>query len=75
MKTGIIKNSLIITLLFFATTASAETPEEKGLAIAVEADKRDTGFSDSTSNMVMTLSNKQGDKSVRNIRIKTLEVT
>jgi len=52
----------------------AQTPEEKGLAIAVEADKRDTGFADSTAKLVMTLSNKQGKSSTRYLRIKTLEV-
>ena len=52
----------------------AETAEEKGLAIAVEADKRDEGFSDSTANMTMVLKNKQGDTSTRYIRIKSLEV-
>ena len=54
--------------------AVAETAEEKGLAIAIESDKRDTGFADSTANMTMELRNKQGDTSVRYIRIKTLEV-
>jgi hypothetical protein len=56
------------------TDANAETPEEKGLAIAIEADKRDTGFIDQTANMVMELRNKHGDTSTRIIRIKTLEV-
>jgi len=56
------------------TDANAETPEEKGLAIAIEADKRDTGFIDQTANMVMELRNKHGDTSTRTIRIKTLEV-
>ena len=55
-------------------TLVAETAEEKGLAIAVEADKRDEGFDDSTANMTMELRNKQGDSSTRYIRIKTLEV-
>jgi len=55
-------------------TLVAETAEEKGLAIAVEADKRDEGFGDSTANMTMELRNKQGDSSTRYIRIKTLEV-
>ena len=55
-------------------TSIAQTAEEKGLAIAVEADKRDEGFGDSTANMVMELKNKQGDTSTRYIRIKTLEV-
>jgi len=47
---------------------------KRGMAIAVESDKRDTGFIDQTANMVMELRNKQGDTSTRTIRIKTLEV-
>ncbi len=58
--------------------AHAESAEDinikKGLAIAVESDKRDTGFADFTANMVMELHNKHGDTSKRTIRIKTLEV-
>lgn len=70
-----IKNILLIsTLLLTPVVANAETAEEKGLAIAVEADKRDTGFEDFTANMVMELRNKQGDVSTRTIRLKTLEV-
>ena len=65
---------LLVTLQFNAFNALAETAEEKGLAIAIEADKRDSGFVDSTANMTMELRNKQGDTSVRHIRIKTLEV-
>ncbi len=73
----------IPALLFIATSlvssfSYGETSEQeniaKGLAIAVESDKRDTGFSDQTANMVMELRNKQGDVSTRTIRIKTLEV-
>ena len=57
-----------------AVTNSGTDSAEKGLAIAVEGDKRDTGFSDFTANMVMELRNKQGDVSTRTIRLKTLEV-
>ena len=57
-----------------AATNSGTGSAEKGLAIAVEGDKRDTGFSDFTANMVMELRNKQGDVSTRTIRLKTLEV-
>jgi len=60
--------------LTIAIPASAGTPEEKGLAIAIEADKRDTGWGDSTSTLVMTLRNKQGQESRREIRTRTLEV-
>lgn len=66
---------LISALLLSPLLAFAETAEEKGLAIAVEADKRDTGFEDFTASMVMELRNKQGDASTRTIRLKTLEVT
>jgi len=54
--------------------AMAETPEEKGLAIAIEADKRDTGWQDQTANLEMVLRNRHGQESKRNIRSKTLEV-
>ena len=55
-------------------SAWAESPEEKGLAIAIAADERDVGFGDFTAEMIMTLKNRKGQESVRNIRIRTLEV-
>jgi hypothetical protein len=61
------------TVLFFiASPALAETPEEKGLAIAKEDDKRDNGFQNFTANMLMVLKNRQGEESSRTIRNKTL---
>jgi len=66
--------TLLATLLAASALVHAETAEEKGLAITIEVDKRDTGFLDSTANMTMELRNKQGDTSTRYIRIKTLEV-
>jgi outer membrane lipoprotein-sorting protein len=65
---------VVIALILTPLSLNAETAEEKGLAIAIEADKRDEGFGDSTANMTMELRNKQGDTSIRYIRIKTLEV-
>ena len=65
---------LILILLLLPLVATAQSPEEKGLAIAREADKRDTGFDDFTANMQMVLMNKRGQKSERKIRIRTLEV-
>ena len=53
---------------------AAETPEEKGLAIAIEADKRDLGWIDGTADMEMILRNKQGEESKRVLRINSLEV-
>jgi len=67
------------TLLLFSGLLHAELSEKesiaKGLEIAQQADRRDTGYGDFTANMVMELRNKQGDTSTRNIRLKTLEVT
>jgi len=63
-----------VLLFLISLPALAETPEEKGLAIAVAADERDAGFGDFTADMVMNLKNRKGQTSVRNLRVKTLEV-
>ena len=55
-------------------TGNAQSPEEKGLAIAREADRRDEGFKDFTADMRMILKNRHGQQSVRSLRIRTLEV-
>ena len=72
-------NALMISLVLAGTAialpAAAATPEEKGLAIAVEDDKRDNGFLDYTAEAIMILKNRQGDESVRHLRFKVLEVT
>ena len=52
----------------------AQTPEEKGLEIATEADTRDEGWGDSQAKMRMVLRNKAGKESVREVRLKNLEV-
>ncbi len=52
----------------------AQTDEEKGLEIAKAADAYDEGFVDFVADMVMTLRNRKGQESVRQIRIHTLEV-
>jgi len=69
---------LSLSSLLFSTSLQADAIDTsgnaRGLEIAVEADKRDTGFEDFTAEMVMELRNKQGDVSTRNIRLKTLEV-
>lgn len=66
--------TLALSALALPLAATAETPEEKGLAIAQEADRRDKGFGDFTADMLMVLRNRHGQKSERNIRIRTLEV-
>ncbi len=68
------KVAFSIVISAFAVNAMAETPQEKGLRIAKEADARDLGFGDTTADMVMTLKNRAGQTSVRKIRSKVLEV-
>jgi len=57
-----------------AVGASAQTPEERGLEIATEADARDEGFGDTDVLMQMTLRNKNGDERTRQMRSRSLEV-
>ncbi|MHC4227851.1 MAG: outer membrane lipoprotein-sorting protein, partial [Planctomycetota bacterium] len=64
---------LALIMLLFPSVVTAQSPEDKGLAIAHEADTRDTSFGDFTANMQMILMNKRGQKSERKIRIRTLE--
>ena len=65
---------LAAALLTPALPVSAETPEEKGMAIALEGDRRDQGFENSTSTLKMVLANKQGETSERDLRMKTFEI-
>ncbi|MFN3262331.1 MAG: outer membrane lipoprotein-sorting protein [Pikeienuella sp.] len=55
-------------LVAFAKDVMAETPEEKGLAIAMEADRRDLGFGDYTVQGQMILRDSQGQSSTRVFR-------
>lgn len=66
--------ALLAALIAAPAPAAAATPEERGLQIAQEADRRDQGFKDSVVTLRMTLRNKQGDSSVRELRTKALEV-
>ncbi len=52
----------------------AITPEEQGLQIVQEVDRRDIGFGDSKSDLKMILRNRKGDESLRTLTMKTLEV-
>ena len=65
---------ITLSLLLLPRAAQGETPEEKGLAIAREAENRDNGFGDFTATMEMILKNRHGQESRRKIRIRTLEV-
>ena len=68
------KRLLLLFLLVLSAAAGAETPEEKGLAIAREVDARDTGWGDFQAKMSMLLRNRHGEESLRQMRVKSLEV-
>lgn len=66
----------IVMLCFplLACGALAETDEEKGLAIAVEADRRDSGFGDTTVDLTMLIASSPDSIVSREMRQMTLEV-
>ena len=64
----------LATIVWAAPPAQAQTPQEKGRAIAEEMDRRDLGWGDSATTLTMTLTNRHGQTSVRELRLQTLEV-
>ena len=75
MRNSLLRNSAA-ALLFAAAIAPAiaETPEEKGFAIAARADRSDRGFTDSRVEMKMVLRNAAGQESSRTLALNTLEI-
>lgn len=71
MYTRIAISSLVALL---SVITLADQPEQLGLAIAEEMDARDQGWTDSQTELVMILRNRQGEESTREIRTKVLEV-
>ena len=69
-----LKTLLAGMLLAITVNTFAETKQEKGLEIAKEAKKRDTGWLDSSASMMMVLRNKQGQESIREMNIKSFEL-
>lgn len=63
-----------LLILSLATKGSTQTPEEIGLEIAIEMDKRDSGFGDMKATMKMILKNRQGEESIREMKLISLEV-
>ena len=73
--TKVIPISVLCGSVFFSfSDVLAETAEEKGLAIAIESDVRGQGWTDSSVTLQMLLSNRHGETSTRELRIKSLEV-
>ncbi|MBL6987126.1 MAG: outer membrane lipoprotein-sorting protein [Methylobacter sp.] len=65
---------LALFVSLFSGQSLALTPEEQGLEIITELDKRDTGFADSKVKLDMVLKSRGGDESRRALEISTLEL-
>ncbi|MGR9012256.1 MAG: outer membrane lipoprotein-sorting protein [Gammaproteobacteria bacterium] len=65
---------LALFVSLFSGQSLALTPEEQGLEIVTELDKRDTGFADSKVKLDMVLKSRGGDESRRALEISTLEL-
>ncbi|WMS85976.1 outer membrane lipoprotein-sorting protein [Pleionea litopenaei] len=68
------KHIILAWLIILPLSAWSQSAEEKGLEIAKEAERRNTGWDNSKANMLMTLISKSGNTSVRKIRVQSLEV-
>jgi hypothetical protein len=66
--------SLALMAMLAPLPALAETPQEKGLILATEADRRDNGWGDSKSSLTMVLTNRHGQESTRQQHSKNMEV-
>ena len=64
-----------LTLFALTLSATAQTSEERGLAIAKEMKVRDIGWGNSQSEMFMTLRTRKGQEIVRQMRSKSFEVS
>lgn len=62
-------------VLFFSAFINAQTPEQKGLQIAVAADKANSGWKTESSELSMELINAHGDTTSRKMAIYALEGT
>ncbi|NIM01493.1 MAG: outer membrane lipoprotein-sorting protein [Acidobacteria bacterium] len=65
--------TVLILALFAALPVSADALEQRGLEIALEADRRDLGFGDYTADLTMVLRNKHDEESVRSLTTRVLE--
>jgi len=72
-------SAILASLLLTSTTdllafTLSGDDQDKGKAIANEADRRDQGWGDSAAVMKMTLRNRAGDESNRDLRVSNLEI-
>ena len=66
-------SALALAVLMQALPARADTPEERGLAIVEEAERRHGGWGDLIVGMTMINRNRLGNESVREMRFRSIE--
>lgn len=78
MKNQILTKLLLVLSLYipmlYVPVLHAQTPEEKGLALAIEVDKRDSGYGDAMADITMILQDQQGNVRERFMRNRVMEV-
>ena len=74
MHRKLVQLIIVSAALVAAGSASAQTPEERGLEIAIALDQRDSGWKHMTADMEMILRNRAGKESRRKITNMQLEV-
>ncbi|MET0547185.1 MAG: outer membrane lipoprotein-sorting protein [Caulobacterales bacterium] len=74
MRALMLLTSLAMLVFASAAPARAETPAEKGLAIAKEQDKRESGWKDYSALFAMTLRSAEGKEALRQMRMLNMEV-
>ncbi|MEM1221854.1 MAG: outer membrane lipoprotein-sorting protein, partial [Verrucomicrobiota bacterium] len=72
VRSSFLLKTLVLSAVFISCV-SAQTPEEKGYEIAERFDLSDTGFVTSSVFLRMTLSDRRGRETVRELQIDTLE--
>ena len=73
-STFVLTLSFCLALSFTFSGSAFARDAEKGLEIAKELKKRDEGWVDTSAETQMILRNPSGDESIREIRVKTLEI-
>lgn len=74
MTTKNVLTTIAVTLLAIGIGSNVKAEENKGLWVANKIDQSDSGFINQTANVEMILLNRQGQKSTRLMKIKTLEM-
>ncbi len=74
-RMGTLAGALALTAAFFLPApGTAQTADIRGLEVAQEADRRDTGWGSFEAELLMVLRNRRGEESERALQTRNLEV-